>query len=164
MNCIILDSSFFFLFVLLLLLYFFAIFTQFQICSTFHIFIMLEVIFVQCWLLFLYLLFYPRIKVGFVIYSYFILLLRKVILYTQGQCYNSSKVLFIVNQEKDHTYKSALNNLSPKHGFRTNRFIFLNIQIFTYMYLSIDELHTSKFISCISTFMNKVPEVGPMNF
>lgn len=64
----------------------------------------------------------------------------------------------------DHTYKSALNNLSPKHGFRTNRFIFLNIQIFTYMYLFIDELHTSKFISCISTFMNKVPEVGPMNF
>lgn len=45
---------------------------------------MLEVIFVQCWLLFLYLLFYPRIKVGSVIYSYFILLLRKVILYTQG--------------------------------------------------------------------------------
>lgn len=86
MNCIILDSSFFFSFCFIIIIIFFC--NIHVVLDLFHfsytVFIMLEVIFVQCWLLFLYLLFYPRIKVGFVIYSYFILLLRKVILYIQG--------------------------------------------------------------------------------
>lgn len=130
MNCIILDSSFFFLFVLLLLLYFFAIFTQFQICSTFHIFIMLEVIFVQCWLLFLYLLFYPRIKVGFVIYSYFILLVRKVILYTQGQCYNSSKVLFYCKPGKGSYIQKCSEQFIPKTRVQDKQIYFFEYSNF----------------------------------
>lgn len=130
MKCIILDSSFFFLFVLLLLLYFFAIFTQFQICSTFHIFIMLEVIFVQCWLLFLYLLFHPRIKVGSVIYSYFILLLRKVILYTQGQCYFSSKVLFYCKPGKGSYIQKCSEQFIPKTRVQDKQIYFFEYSNF----------------------------------
>lgn len=125
-------QQFFFSFCFIIIIIFFC--NIHVVLDLFHfsytVFIMLEVIFVQCWLLFLYLLFYPRIKVGFVIYSYFILLLRKVILYTQGQCYNSSKVLFYCKPGKGSYIQKCSEQFIPKTRVQDKQIYFFEYSNF----------------------------------
>lgn len=83
MNCIILDSSFFFLFY-----YYYYIFCNIHVVLVqFHfsyIFVVLDIIFFSSVGYYFVFIILPEDQIWVVMYSYFILLLRKVTLYTQG--------------------------------------------------------------------------------